>query len=120
MSLTSGNNSELKSCDDGIEDGFKSFTLSDATPSILAGLPSDYNLAYYETYENALLEQNPLSNTFINTIAYNQVIYARIENNNQCYGINELELTIFKLPQLEEDDQTFFCIDSNSDPVNSK
>ena len=118
VSLTSGNNSELKSCDDdGIEDGFKSFTLSDATPSILAGLPSDYNLAYYETYENALLEQNPLSNTFTNTIAYNQIIYARIENNNQCYGINELELTVFKLPQLEEDDQTFFCIDSNSDPV---
>jgi gliding motility-associated-like protein len=108
----------LKSCDDdGIEDGFKSFTLSDATPSILAGLPSDYNLAYYETYENALLEQNSLSNTFTNTIAYNQIIYARIENNNQCYGINELELTVFKLPQLEEDDQTFFCIDSNSDPV---
>ncbi len=119
VSLTSGNNSELKSCDDdGIEDGFKSFTLSDATPSILAGLPSDYNLAYYETYENALLEQNPLSNTFTNTIAYNQIIYARIENNNQCYGINELELTVFELPQLEEDDQTFFCIDSNSDPVN--
>ncbi|MGB2385971.1 MAG: T9SS type B sorting domain-containing protein [Flavobacteriaceae bacterium] len=118
VSLTSGNNSELKSCDDdGIEDGFKSFTLSDATPSILAGLPSDYNLAYYETYENALLEQNPLSNTFTNTIAFNQIIYARIENNNQCYGINELELTVFKLPQLEEDDQTFFCIDSNSDPV---
>ena len=118
VSLTSGNNSELKSCDDdGIEDGFKSFTLSDATPSILAGLPSDYNLAYYETYENALLEQNPLSNTFTNTIAYNQIIYARIENNNQCYGINELELTVFKLPQLDEDDQTFFCIDSNSDPV---
>ena len=118
VSLTSGNNSELKSCDDdGIEDGFKSFILSDATPSILSGLPSDYNLAYYETYENALLEQNPLSNTFTNTIAYNQIIYARIENNNQCYGINELELTVFKLPQLEEDDQTFFCIDSNSDPV---
>ncbi|MGC6525881.1 MAG: T9SS type B sorting domain-containing protein, partial [Flavobacteriaceae bacterium] len=118
VSLTSGNDSSLTSCDDdGIEDGFKSFTLSDATPSILAGLPSDYNLAYYETYENALLEQNPLPNTFTNTIAYNQIIYARIENNNQCYGINELELTVFKLPQLEQGDQTFFCVDSNSDPV---
>ena len=118
VSLTSGNNSELKSCDnDGIEDGFKSFTLSNATPSILAGLPSDYNLAYYETYENALLEQNPLSNTFTNTNAYNQIIYARIENNNQCYGINELELTVFELPQLDQGDQTFFCIDSNSGPV---
>ena len=118
VSLTSGDDSSLTSCDDdGIEDGFKSFTLSNATPSILAGLPSDYNLAYYENYENALLEQNPLPNTFTNTIAYNQIIYARIENNNQCYGINELELTVFQLPQLEEDDQTFFCIDSNSDPV---
>jgi len=118
VSLTSGTDANLSSCDDdGVEDGLKTFTLSDATPTILSGLPSDYNLAYYETYQEALVEQNPLPNNFTNAVAYNQTIYARIENNNQCYGVNELDLIVYDLPQLQNDDQTFFCIDSNSDPV---
>ena len=118
VSLTSGTDAVLASCDDdGVEDGFYVFTLSDATSTILSGLPSDYDLVYYETYDDALVEQNPLSNTFTNTSAYNQTIYARIENNNQCYGVNSLELVVYELPQLLDDDQTFFCIDSNSDPV---
>ncbi|MGC6524600.1 MAG: T9SS type B sorting domain-containing protein [Flavobacteriaceae bacterium] len=118
VSLTSGTDAVLASCDDdGVEDGFYVFTLSDATSTILSGLSSDYNLVYYETYDDALVEQNPLSNTFTNTSAYNQTIYARIENNNQCYGVNSLELVVYELPQLLDDDQTFFCIDSNSDPV---
>ena len=118
VSLTSGQDASLFTCDDdGIEDGFKAFTLSNATSSILTGLPADYALIYYETYEDALVEQNALPNIFTNNEAYNQTIYARIENNNQCYGINELELSVFNLPQLDFSDQTFFCIDSNSDPV---
>ena len=118
VSLTSGQDASLFTCDDdGIEDGFKAFTLSNATSSILTGLPADYALIYYETYEDALVEQNALPNIFTNNEAYNQTIYARIENNNQCYGINELELSVFNLPQLDFGDQTFFCIDSNSDPV---
>jgi len=118
VSLTSGQDASLLSCDDdGIEDGFKAFTLSNATSSILTGLPADYALIYYETYEDALVEQNALPDVFTNNVAYNQTIYARIENNNQCYGINELELSVFNLPQLDFGDQTFFCIDSNSDPV---
>ena len=118
VSLTSGTDAVLASCDDdGVEDGFYVFTLSDATLTILSGLPSDYNLVYYETYDDALVEQNPLSNTFTNTSAYNQTIYARIENNNQCYGVNSLELVVYELPQLLDDDQTYFCIDSNSDPI---
>ena len=118
VSLTSGQDASLFTCDDdGVEDGFKAFTLSNATSSILTGLPADYALIYYETYEDALVEQNALPNIFTNNEAYNQTIYARIENNNQCYGINELELSVFNLPQLDFGDQTFFCIDSNSDPV---
>lgn len=118
VSLTSGTNASLSTCDnDGIEDGFNIFNLSDATPTILSGLPPDYDLVYYETYEDALVEQNPLANSYTNTTPYNQTVYARIENNNQCYGVNTLELIVDELPQLQDNDQTFFCIDSNSDPV---
>ena len=118
VSLTSGSDEILTACDnDGIEDGFTTFNLTDASPGILSGLPSDYNLIYYETYQDALLEANPLIDNFTNTTPYNQIIYARIENNNQCYGINELALTVFGLPQLEQGDQTFFCTDPNALPV---
>ncbi len=118
VSLTSGMDASLTTCDDdGIEDGFALFNLTTATPTILSGLPADYNLEYYETYQDALLEQNSLGQNFTNTIAYNQTIFARIENNNQCYGVNELNLSVFELPQLDQGDETFFCIDSNSPPV---
>lgn len=118
VSLTSGSDEILTACDnDGIEDGFTTFNLTDASPGILSGLPSDYNLIYYETYQDALLEANPLLDNFTNTTPYNQIIYARIENNNQCYGINELALTVFRLPQLDLEDQTFFCTDPNALPV---
>ena len=118
VSLTSGLDASLTTCDDdGIEDGFALFNLSTATPTILSGLPADYNLEYYETYQDALLEQNSLGQNFTNTIAYNQTIFARIENNNQCYGVNELNLSVFELPQLDQGDETFFCVDSNSPPV---
>ena len=118
VSLTSGSDEQLPACDaDGIEDGLTNFDLTLASPGILSGLPSDYNLMYYETYQDALLETNPLGDNFTNTTPYNQIIYARIENNNQCFGINELELTVFRLPQLEQGDQTFFCTDPNALPV---
>ena len=118
VSLTSGLDASLTTCDDdGIEDGFALFNLTTATPTILSGLPADYELEYYETYQDALLEQNSLGQNFTNTIAYNQTIFARIENNNQCYGVNELNLSVFELPQLDQGDETFFCIDSNSPPV---
>ena len=118
VSLTSGSDEQLPACDaDGIEDGLTNFDLTLASPGILSGLPSDYNLMYYETYQDALLETNPLGDNFTNTTPYNQMIYARIENNNQCFGINELELTVFRLPQLGQGNQTFFCTDPNALPV---
>lgn len=118
VSLTSGTNTVLASCDDdGLEDGFKIFNLEDATPNILSGLPPNYDLVYYQTYQDALVEQNSLPNNFTNTTPYNQTIYARIENNNQCYGINTLQLSVLDLPQLEEGEQTYFCVDLNADPV---
>jgi gliding motility-associated-like protein len=118
VSLTSGSDEQLQACDaDGIEDGLTNFNLTLASPGILSGLPSDYNLMYYETYQDALLETSPLGDNFTNTTPYNQMIYARIENNNQCFGINELELTVFRLPQLGQGNQTFFCTDPNALPV---
>jgi gliding motility-associated-like protein len=111
VSLTSSNNASLEACDDdGTEDGFYSFDLSTTNTTVLNTLPANLDVVYYETYENALLEVNPLGNTFINTIPYNQTIYARVENSNACYGISEIELTVFELPNIDIEDETLYCL----------
>ncbi|EDP71899.1 CHU large protein; uncharacterized [Flavobacteriales bacterium ALC-1] len=111
VSTTSSNNASIDLCDtDGNEDGFMSFNLSDADPIVLAGAPAGLDLQYFETYDDALVESNPLSSTFTNTIPYNQTIYARVENSNACYGISEIELTVFELPNIETEAEMHYCL----------
>ncbi|RIA09088.1 gliding motility-associated-like protein [Flavobacteriaceae bacterium MAR_2010_72] len=111
VSLTNSNDATLKVCDDdGNEDGFRAFTLSNADADVLAGLPPGLDIAYYQTYNDALLEQNMLPNTFTNTTAYSQTIFARVENANACYGISEVQLTVFGLPNIETAFETLYCL----------
>ena len=111
VSLTNANDAVLTTCDDdGSEDGFYSFNLTDANVDVLNGLPPNVTLNYYETYNDALLEQNPLANSYINTVAYNHVIYVRVENDNACYGINQVQLTVFELPDIIVEDESLYCL----------
>ena len=111
VSTTSSNNASIELCDtDGTEDGFMAFNLNDINAIVLAGAPTGLDLQYYETYNNALIEANPLSSTFTNTIPYNQTIYARVENSNACYGISEVVLTVFELPNIETEFETQYCL----------
>lgn len=101
----------LETCDDdGTEDGFFNFILTDAEADILFGLPAGLDLSYYETYEDALLEDNALGNSYTNTVPYNQTIYARVENANACFGISEIALTVFKLPNIVTEEEVFYCL----------
>ncbi len=113
VSSTSSNNASISVCDDdGNEDGFVSFNLNDTNAIVLAGAPVGLDLQYYETYEDALVETNPLGINFTNTIPYNQTIYARVENSNACYGISEIELTVYELPDIETEFETLYCLNS--------
>ena len=113
VSITDANDTELIECDDdGVEDGFYLFNLSDADSNIINGLPNGLIIAYYETYEDALIEQNQLQSTFKNTMPYSQTIYARVENANNCYGISEVELTVNTLPDIITDDIAYYCINT--------
>ena len=113
VSTTSSNNASIELCDtDGTEDGFMTFNLTDVNDIVLAGAPVGLDLVYYETYEDALIETNPLGTTFTNTIPYNQTIYGRVENANACYGISDIELTVFALPNIETEFETLYCLNS--------
>ncbi len=111
VTATDANDAFLSHCDDdGVEDGFYNFDLSLADTTVLNGLPITLTISYYETYEDSLLEQNKLNTSFTNTVAYSQTIYARIENDNACYGIALVELSIYELPNIETQFETLYCL----------
>lgn len=118
VSLTNINDTILTVCDDdGTEDGLREFTLSDADAAVLNGTPPGVTLFYYETYDDALLEMNPIGPTYTNTLPYSQTIYTRAENANACYGIGEVLLTVFELPDIEIAEDAIYCLNSFPDTI---
>tara|TARA_R110002072_G_scaffold62183_3_gene155825 strand:- start:1055 stop:3553 length:2499 start_codon:yes stop_codon:yes gene_type:complete len=111
VSVTDSINTFLTNCDDdGIEDGLHLFDLNDANNAVVNGLPAGLDIVYYATYNDAVLEQNPLNSTFTNTNPYSQTIYARVENANECYGISEVFLYVFALPDVPIEDLFYYCL----------
>lgn len=99
------------------EDGINTFDLDQFTAEIQSDNGLAFPVKYFETYNDALLEQNELTSPFTNTIPYNQTIYSRVENNNACYGIGEVVLTINPLPQLEDDESVLYCLNTFPDTI---
>jgi len=97
------------------EDGKHFFNLDDFSTEILDGLPVGLTINYYETFNDALIEQNPLDTVYENIIPYSQTIFVRVENDNACYGINEVLLTINPLPPVANDETILYCL--NDFPV---
>lgn len=117
-SNTGANNAILNVCDtDGIDDGFTSFDLSEANSIVLSGLPQGLNIAYYDDLNDALLEQNVLTNMYSNSVANNQIIYARVEDNNNCYGIAEVTLNVLLPPEIETFYETYYCLNNFPEPI---
>jgi gliding motility-associated-like protein len=118
VSSTSANNALLEVCDnDAMEDGFVNFDLAMANDQVLMGLPSGLTIDYYATYEDALLETNVLATNFTNSEAYDQTIYARVENANACYGISEVQLKVLTLPNIETESEVVYCINTFPEPL---
>ncbi|MEP2937139.1 MAG: T9SS type B sorting domain-containing protein [Gilvibacter sp.] len=112
VSASKTNDAQLSSCDDSTEDGFTAFSLDDALPQILDDLPTGLAVSFYETVEDALEEVAALPSSFTNNIAYSQTIYARIENGNDCFGISEVTLTVYQLPNIETEASLLYCLNT--------
>lgn len=68
-------------CDnDATLDGISTVTLSEITTSLFTNLPSNFQVNYYSNTSSSVI----LPNNFTLTTPYQQIIYARIANNN-CY-----------------------------------
>jgi gliding motility-associated-like protein len=102
-------------CDgDGNLDGFTAFNLNnDASPQILSGLPSGLIVEYYLTNNDALAQQNLQTNNFTNTTINEQVIYARIVNGPDCYGITPIKLKVIAFSPANFEDETVYICNGN-------
>lgn len=105
-------------CDDvdGTKDGIREFILSaEITPVITAGLPAGLNVVYYSTQNNAITEVNSLPNNYSNIIPSQEIIWARIVNGPDCYGVIPVTLIInYFTAQNFEDEERYLCDGFNS------
>ena len=97
----------LEICDDD-NDGFYSFSLSNATSQVLNTLPTGLTVAYFVNSTDAFSETNPLPNSFTNTTPNQQTIYARIVNGPDCYDVVPviLKVNTISLAGLESENIT--------------
>jgi gliding motility-associated-like protein len=105
-------NAIIETCDDFIVDGFTFFNLTEANIQVLNGAPINSIITYYETYNDALLQINKLSDNYFNTSPYNQVIYARVDNDNRCFSINEVTLIVKDIPNVLDYEEVYYCLNS--------
>ncbi|WP_420604073.1 T9SS type B sorting domain-containing protein [Flagellimonas sp.] len=84
-------------CDDD-NDGVFSFDLAQKTNEIITSF-SDGAVSYFESYNDADLNQNEITGVYSNT-SNPQTIYFRIENNNNanCYDVGQFNIQVFDTP----------------------
>ncbi|RRJ87357.1 T9SS type B sorting domain-containing protein, partial [Flavobacterium macacae] len=113
--------------DDGINDGFYEFDLTQFDAEILGTQGPEYTLHYYDdqalmnldiaegpttTYSNAIVDPA----TYTNLTAFSQTIYALVINTTSvtgCPAIEEFILTVNPLPEpvITDDNNGFICVD---------
>ncbi|MFK7831641.1 MAG: choice-of-anchor L domain-containing protein, partial [Winogradskyella sp.] len=108
VTATDIGNADLDTCDDDY-DGIAFFDLTEADATILQNLPVGLTVAYYATANDAQLEINQLPDAYQNTTPFNQMIFVRVENANECFGINTMNLTVNPLPEDNVVTDTIFC-----------
>lgn len=76
-------------------DGFATYNLFDANNELTNGNPNLQTQNFFLTLTEAELNTNPIANASSFQITTpNQIVYARIVNDNYCFSIAELELRI--------------------------
>ena len=106
----------ISTCDtDGTNDGLSQFDLNtQVTPQVVAGLPAGLIVEYYLNPTDAIAQQNQLSNIFKNSVATQQIIYARIVNGTDCYAITPITLVVNTFDPPNFQDETFVLCEASS------
>lgn len=95
-------------CDEGIVDGFSFFDLDDITATFQSQIPNNAIVTYYET-EGEVFNGISLTSPYENKDVDSQLIYVRIESNNQCFAIGTVLLNVLDTPLLLDEEFRFYC-----------
>ena len=105
----------IAKCDsDANQDGYIAFNLiTEVTPQILSGLPLGLVVEYYLNANDAVLQHNSLPNSYTNITINEQIIYARIVNGPDCFGITPIKLKVIVFTPANFNDETVYICDGN-------
>lgn len=108
------NQPPINKCDDN-QDGLSNFDLNqEVTPQLLLGLPVGLQVNYYLTENEALLQINPVPNSFNTTIPNQQKLFARVVNGTDCFGIKEVLLKTNSFNPTNFDLETNYLCDGST------
>ncbi|WP_225969321.1 T9SS type B sorting domain-containing protein [Dokdonia sp. PRO95] len=98
-------------------DGFSQFDTSQIENTLL-GNQTGLIVTYWDNSGNAL--PSPLPNPYLNTVAFNQTINVKVENelNPLCYSETSFNLIINELPEIQLEEEYFICNSENSLSLN--
>ncbi len=97
-------------CDsDAIQDGISTITLSDIVPTLFSNLPASYQVRFYSSSTGV----TALPNSFTLSTAFQQTIYAKIDNSN-CYAPIPVLLNINAFTAAITDETIGIC---NNNPI---
>lgn len=117
VALPSDNFFLLEICDDEVEDGLSEFSLSDLNDEALTGLPVTAQTSFFSSFDDAVLNNNPLPNNYTNTSPYSESIFVKISDGTECLGINRVDLTVNPLPELLPDETVIYCLNTFPDKI---
>jgi gliding motility-associated-like protein len=86
---------ELKQCDNSDINGFSFFNLNEVKEEIITN-SNDYTITFYEEKIDAENNRTAITNVtnYKNEIVSVDKIWARVENNDDCYNISEVNLFV--------------------------
>ena len=120
LSSTQSSNpiSDLEVCDDLSNNGVEIFDLSSKDSEVLASVPpSNYDISYHYTNNEAQNGSNGITSPIQNTINP-QVIHIRIEDtSNGCLAFSTLNLIVNTLPNIIDPTPLTVCDDATADGV---
>lgn len=86
------NPSDLERCED--RDGFAFFDLTENQSEINQVIPQNMTFEYFDSLERALTSNNPIVDLTSYEASNNTIIYVKILDNGNCYGIIWFDLIV--------------------------
>jgi gliding motility-associated-like protein len=92
-------------------DGLASFNLATIQSQIFNSLPTNFTIGLFDSTTST----TPLPSSYTNTTPFQQIIYARITNIQNCYGNIPITLNVNVFPETFNDENIGIC---NNTPTN--